>query len=135
MSQKPVGKIVRSFFAIVMASAIAFVASPLMTAPQRVARAESRATNWLQNGSFESALTNWTAVETRVDLGVTSLGGCVTTDTVDYAGIWTRDPLYGTVPVYTGGSNPKMPVDDNDTGSFSGFTVTTPATASSAPTM
>lgn len=128
---------IRAVLSMVMMVVVIAAAFPLTKASGvTTARAESRATNWLQNGSFESTLTNWTKHEARVDLGVTVLGGCATVDTVDYAGIFTRDAKYGLpVPSYTGGTNPKMPVDDNDTGSFSGFSVTTPGDASgNAPT-
>jgi alpha-tubulin suppressor-like RCC1 family protein len=71
---------------------IVFVASPLMSGvKQQTAKAESRATNWLLNGSFENVTggvpDNWTMVETHIDLGVTALGGCVSVDTTDYAAI------------------------------------------------
>jgi len=129
-------KWLKSVLSMMMMVVVIAAAFPLTKASGvTTARAESRATNWLQNGSFESTLTNWTKFENRVDLGVTTLGGCVTVDDSDYAGIWTRDSIYGTTPVYSGGDNPKRPVDDNDAGSFSGFSVTNAATASSAPVM
>jgi alpha-tubulin suppressor-like RCC1 family protein len=89
---------------------VAFAASvPALSGPgSSVARAESRATNWLQNGSFEAVTggvpDNWTVVGTVIDLGVTSLGGCVSVDTTDYS-------------TYAGG-----PTEDITTGSHASFT-------------
>ena len=86
----------------------------------------SASTPYLLNGNFENGtdgLDNWTKLEQRVNLGVTSLAGCVTEDVQDYDAIWSRDPAYGTPPSWNG-SIPK-PVDDNDTGTFSGFAVST----------
>jgi hypothetical protein len=91
MQQKSVGKVLRSFFAVVLVSAMALVVSPRMGGVQPTARAEERATNWLQNGSFETLTdglpNNWTMVQTHIDLGVTVLGGCVSVDTQDYEAI------------------------------------------------
>lgn len=105
---------------------IVFVASPLMSGgKQQTAKAESRATNWLLNGSFENVTggvpDNWTVVNSRVDLGVTVLGGCTSVDTVDYDAIWTRSPLYGAVPTFPFPSDPSAskPTNDDSTG-FSG---------------
>jgi hypothetical protein len=94
----------------------------------------------LQNGSFESGLTGWTVMNGNgvtgnvaegssnatapdsvfpgqtndfIDLGVDSLGGCVTQDTVDYAGIWTRSANFGSVPVWNS-TNGAKPVNDHD---------------------
>lgn len=90
----------------------------------------------LQNGSFEvdavdaTTITGWDLISDNlgtvrtpasgddpagvdgsnyIDLGVTTLGGCVSQDTTDYAGIWTRDtskygapatkPTFGTAPL------------------------------------
>ena len=45
------------------------------------------------NGTFETGasgdttISGWSAVSTRIDLGVTSIAGCVTTDTSDYAAL------------------------------------------------
>lgn len=101
----------------------------------------------LQNGSFEAdalgatTFTGWTLVGANlgtiqnplvpgaddpvmvdgtnyIDLGRTRLGGCVSKDTTDYAGIWTRDPAkFGAVaaitnfaPEYPTG----WPINDND---------------------
>jgi len=56
------------------------------TAPV-IAADETLTTPYLQNGSFEDGLTNWTAVQTRVDLGgdgpagTSVLGGCLSVDT------------------------------------------------------
>jgi hypothetical protein len=127
---KQYGYVLRSLSSLMLMGAIVFVASPLMSGgmPQK-AKAESRAPNWLLNGSFESSLTNWTNTDARVDLGVTTLGGCATVDTVDYAGIWTRSTLYGDVPLWSRTDQPK-PIDDNDGGIFEGFSVTN---ATSAP--
>ena len=53
------------------------------------ATAAARATNFLQNGSFENVTggvpDNWSVVGTVINLGVTSLGGCVSEDTTDYS--------------------------------------------------
>ena len=94
----------------------------------------------LQNGSFENGLTGWSVLNGNgvtgnvadgssnasgpsdvfpgqtndfIDLGVDSLGGCVTQDTVDYAGIWTRSANFGTVPTWNSASGAK-PVNDHD---------------------
>ena len=88
---------------------------------------------YLQNGSFETGaggLDNWTKGESRVNLGVTTLGGCLTVDMQDYTGIWTRNPIYGSVPTWSSSMGPK-PINDNDTGSFSGFSVSTVTTIAS----
>ncbi len=69
-----------------------------------VSYAAARTTPYLQNGSFESGLTNWSAMNQRIDLGVTNIGGCVSVDTTNYS-------------AYSNVSN-----DHNDTGTFSGFT-------------
>ena len=101
---------------------------------------EPRVTTKFQNGSFENGLTGWTIVNGNgvignvadattnasapssvfagqtsdfIDLGVDSLGGCVTTDMTDYDAIWTRSPDYGTVPTYTA-SNGAKPTNDHD---------------------
>ena len=123
---KTYGSVVRSLISLMLVGVIVFVASPLMSGgKQQTAKAESRATNWLLNGSFENLTggvpDNWTIENSRVNLGVTVLGGCTSVDTVDYAGIWTRSPLYGAVPVFpfpNDGSALK-PTNDNDP-SFSG---------------
>ena len=72
------------------------------------ANAASRATNFLQNGSFEAVTggvpDNWSVVGTVIDLGVTSLGGCVSVDTTDYstyAGGQTSDVTNGTHASFT----------------------------------
>ena len=78
-----------------------------------VSYASARTTPYLQNGSFESGLTNWTAMNQRIDLGVTNVGGCVSVDTTNYS-------------AYSNVSN-----DHNDTGSFSGFTTQIVTTVSS----
>ena len=122
--EKNTGRVFRSVLSLFMVCLIVFAALPLMSSGmQHKVQAQSRATNWLQNGSFENGLTNWTSYEARVDLGSTVLGGCQTVDIVDYAAIWTRSLDYGSRPVYSGGVNPKLPVDDNDTGTFSNFSV------------
>jgi len=112
----------------------------------------------LQNGSFEvdavdsTTITGWDLVSDNlgtirtppsgddpagvdgsnyIDLGVTSLGGCVSQDTTDYAGIWTRDtskygapaakPTFGTSPLAAYPAN--WPSNDQDE-----FATTTPYT-------
>jgi len=89
---KTYGSVVRSLISLMLVGVIVFVASPLMSGgKQQTAKAESRATNWLMNGSFENVTggvpDNWTMVQTHVDLGVTTLGGCVSVDTTDYVAI------------------------------------------------
>jgi hypothetical protein len=69
----------------------------------------------LQNGSFENGLTNWTVMNQRIDLGVTSIGGCTSQDTTNYS-------QFG-----GGGSRPTY---DGDTGTFSGFSTSVVTTAS-----
>ncbi|MFN9114257.1 MAG: hypothetical protein ACK5XN_29675, partial [Bacteroidota bacterium] len=89
---------------------------------------------YLQNGSFElgvDGLANWSKIETRVDLGNdgtgrSELGGCESLDTTDYDGIWTRPNTYGAAPVWVSTRGPK-PTNDNDTGNWSSFPVTTVA--------
>ncbi|MFM2309210.1 MAG: hypothetical protein RLY87_1331, partial [Chloroflexota bacterium] len=82
------------------------VMSPILhTSTPTVARAASaRTVPYLQNGSFENYTggvpDNWTVTNSRINLGVDSLGGCVTQDTVDYAGIFTRSLDYGTRPTF-----------------------------------
>jgi hypothetical protein len=101
---------------------------------------------YLKNGGFENGVTYWSTVTTRVDLGVTKLGGnpgdtnrCTTIDTQDYAGIWTRDLMFGTRPTWPGSScsnsaNCPKPVNDNPaTFSASGYTVVTVPTVRPAP--
>jgi hypothetical protein len=96
------------------------------TARNVVAADTTSTVPYLQNGSFENVsggvIANWSAVQTRIDLGgdsglggVTSvLGGCPSVDTTDYAGIWTRDAaLVGTRPTHNAGNGPK-PLNDND---------------------
>jgi hypothetical protein len=88
---------------------IVIVASPLMSGvTQPKATAAARATNWLQNGSFEDVtggVPNHWMVEGRViDLGVTTLGGCVSVDTTDYStyrGGQTSDVTNGTHSSFT----------------------------------
>jgi len=87
---KPSGSVWRSLISLMLISVIVFVASPLMSGvTQPKANAAARATNWLQNGRFEDVTggvpDNWTVVGTVIDLGVTSLGGCVSVDTTDYS--------------------------------------------------
>jgi hypothetical protein len=63
---------------IIAVSALLFAQSP------------AYATSAVSNGGFEAdptgstTITGWTSVLSRVDLGVTSLGGCVSQDTSDY---------------------------------------------------
>lgn len=71
------------------------------------------ATTYLQNGSFEDALNNWTAMNYRIDLGATNIGGCVSVDTTNYG-------------AYANVSN-----DHADTGTFTGFTTQNVTTANS----
>jgi len=89
---KPNGNVWRSLLSLLLVGVIVFVASPLMSGgKQQKAKAASRASNYLLNGSFESVTggvpDNWTMVQTHVDLGATVLGGCVSEDTTDYAAI------------------------------------------------
>ena len=84
----------------------------------------------LQNGNFESdptgslSLTNWTVVGTglsRIDIGVTSLGGCTSVDTTDYQTANLRGA--------------SVPENDNYTdGSYSG-SITTVSSISAGPTV
>lgn len=101
---------------------------------------EPRVTTKFQNGSFEDDLTGWTVVNgggvlgniadatsnassstatfpgqtnNFIDLGVDSLGGCVSQDMTDYDAIWTRPTDYGTTPSYTA-SNGAKPTNDHD---------------------
>ena len=98
-------RVFRAVLSLAMMVVVIAAAFPLtMTTGVTTARAESRATNWLQNGSFESGLTNWTVVGTVIDLGVTSLGGCVSVDTTDYstfAGGQTSDITAGSHSSFT----------------------------------
>ncbi|MBM4413549.1 MAG: fibronectin type III domain-containing protein [Chloroflexi bacterium] len=112
----------------------------------------------LQNGSFEvdavdsTTITGWDLISDNlgtvrgspsgddpagvdgsnyIDLGVTSLGGCVTQDTTDYVAIWTRDaskygapatkPTFGTSPLAAYPTD--WPSNDQDV-----FTTTVPYT-------
>lgn len=51
---KPSGSVWRSLISLMLISVIVLVASPLMSGvTQPKATAAARATNWLQNGSFE----------------------------------------------------------------------------------
>ncbi len=126
----------RSLVSLILVCVLVFVASPFgSTTPQNVASAATsgRTTPYLQNGSFENGLTNWTSSAARVNLGVTTLGGCLTVDTVDYADIWSRSSDYGTVPVWVSSKGPK-PTNDNDGGTFGSFSVTNAATAPKSAT-
>jgi hypothetical protein len=118
----------RAVLSMMMMVVVIAAAFPLTKATGvTTARAESRAIDWLQNGSFEidtdanGVPDNWTVTNSRVDLGITVLGGCTSVDTVDYAGIWTRSSLYGAVPVFPFPSNPSAskPTNDDSSG-FSG---------------
>ena len=128
-------RVARKVLTIVMMMVVVFAASiPAISGSGiSVARAESRATNWLLNGSFENVTggvpDNWTVTNSRVDLGVTVLGGCTSVDTVDYPGIWTRSPLYGDLPEFPfpASSTASKPTDDNDstfTGTFTSSIMT-----------
>jgi hypothetical protein len=141
----PSGQVWRSLLSLFLVGVIVFVASPFMSdVVQNTAQAATsgRSVPYLQNGSFENYTSgvpdNWTVTNGRIDLGVDSLGGCVTQDTVDYAGIFTRSTLYGSVPIwpFPFGSGDK-PTADNDafTGTFSSNSVTSVVGASTlAPT-
>jgi hypothetical protein len=79
-----------------------------ITGDTATAKAAVRASNFLQNGSFEAVTggvpDNWSVVGTVIDLGVTSLGGCVSVDTTDYstyAGGQTSDVTNGTHSSFT----------------------------------
>ena len=130
------GSVLRSVLSLFMVGIIVFVASPFTgNSVQSTALAASagRTTPYLQNGSFENGLTNWTSSAARVNLGVTTLGGCLTVDTVAYADIWTRSDAYGTVPAWASSKGPK-PTNDNDTGAFSSFSVTNAISAPKSAT-
>jgi hypothetical protein len=103
-------RVARKVLTIVMMMVVVFAASiPAISGSGiSVARAESRATNWLLNGSFENVTggvpDNWTVEGTVIDLGVTVLGGCVSVDTTDYstyAGGPTQDITNGTHSIFT----------------------------------
>lgn len=59
--------------------------------------AASAASSAIANGSFEAdaagstTITGWTAMNQAIDLGVTSIAGCVTTDTSNYDYLTLRD--------------------------------------------
>ena len=130
------GSVLRSVLSLLMICVIVFVASPYTgDSVQSTAQAANvgRTTPYLQNGSFENGLTNWTSSAARVNLGVTILGGCLTVDTVAYAAIWTRSEAYGTVPVWASAKGAK-PTNDNDTGAFSSFSVTNAISAPKSAT-
>ena len=111
MEIQPVARIARLLMAGVLVWQVVF-GGWFMGAPPTVPRVEAAAaTTYLQNGSFENGLTNWTAMNYRIDLGVTNIGGCVSVDTTDYT-------------AYANVAN-----DHADTGSFSGFTTQTVTTA------
>ena len=52
----------------------------------------------ISNGTFEAetgaSVTGWTAVNSRIDLGVDSIAGCTTTDTSDYTTLRDWDSFY-----------------------------------------
>ena len=100
---------------------------------------DARVSTKFKNGSFEDDLTGWTVVNGNgvignvadattnasaptsvfpgqtsdfIDLGVDSLGGCVTTDMTDYDAIWTRSTDYGSVPTYNA-ANGSKPTNDH----------------------
>lgn len=74
--------------------------------------AASGASSAIVNGSFEAddigstSITGWTSMNQAIDLGVTSIAGCVTVDTSDYANLreyateaeGTWDRFYANVP-------------------------------------
>jgi hypothetical protein len=73
----------RSLVSLILVCVMVFVASPFgsNTSHNVVSAATSgRTTPYLQNGSFENGLTNWTSSAARVNLGVTTLGGCLTVE-------------------------------------------------------
>lgn len=55
------------------------------------ALAASGASSAIANGSFEAdaigstSITGWTSMNQAIDLGITSIAGCVTVDTSDYS--------------------------------------------------
>ena len=58
----------------------------------------SSASASISNGTFESetgsSVTGWTALNSRIDLGVTSIAGCTTVDTSDYTTLRDWDSRY-----------------------------------------
>jgi hypothetical protein len=75
----------RSRAAIALTVGTALAVGPALTA--------NAASSTITNGGFEAdaigstSITGWTTVNQAIDLGVTSLGGCTTVDTSDYANL------------------------------------------------
>ena len=75
----------RSRAAIALTVGTALAVGPAFTA--------NAASSTITNGGFEAdaigstSITGWTTVNQAIDLGVTSLGGCTTVDTSDYANL------------------------------------------------
>ena len=71
---------------------------PLAIALFGVVLIPSSASASVSNGTFESdtgtSVTGWTAINSRIDLGVDSIAGCATTDTSDYTTLRDWDSGY-----------------------------------------
>ena len=132
--------VLRSLIRLMLVCVMVYVTHPFGDgrAPANVSAASgTRTTLYLQNGGFELVTggvpNNWTFLQSRVNLGVTSLGGCPTAESmVDYDAIWTRSTDYGTVPTWSSSRGPK-PTNDNDTGSFTGFSAAMATSIASTP--
>ena len=71
---------------------------PLILGLFAVLLTPSSASASISNGTFESetgsSVTGWTALNSRIDLGVTSIAGCTTVDTSDYTALRDWDSGY-----------------------------------------
>ena len=80
--ERRIGNRLWRFVMIIVLVWVTGVALPVQVGTP-VLQAAPRVTPYLQNGSFESNLSNWTAMNQRIDLGVTNVGGCVSVDTTN----------------------------------------------------